>query len=58
MFGAPYTGYLSLLFLPAVLIIIFIDSPHTLLVTVVAVALMTVGMVRLPGPHQGHRGPA
>lgn len=43
MFGAPYTGYLSLLFLAAVLIMIFIDSPATLLVTLVAVALVVVG---------------
>lgn len=43
MFGAPYTGYLSLLFLGVVLIMIFIDTPATLLVTIVAVALMVVG---------------
>ena len=43
MFGAPYTGYISLLFLGAVLIMIFIDSPATLLVTIVAVTLMVVG---------------
>ena len=33
MFGAPYTGYLSLLFLLGVLVMVFIDSPLTLLVT-------------------------
>lgn len=43
MFGAPYTGYISLLFLGAVLIMIFIDSPATLLVTIMAVTLMVVG---------------
>ena len=43
MFGAPYTGYISLIFLAAVLIMTFIDSPPTLLVTIVAIVLMTVG---------------
>jgi L-asparagine permease len=43
MFGAPYTGYLSLLFLIGVLVMVFIDSPLTLLVTLVACALMVAG---------------
>ncbi|MGA7206154.1 MAG: L-asparagine permease, partial [Specibacter sp.] len=43
MFGAPYTGYLSLLFLLGVLIMVFIDSPLTLLVTLVASVLMVFG---------------
>lgn len=43
MFGAPYTGYISLIFLAAVLIMTFIDSPPTLLVTIVAIVLMTAG---------------
>jgi L-asparagine permease len=43
MFGAPYTGYLSLLFLAGVLIMVFIDSPLTMLVTAIACALMVVG---------------
>jgi L-asparagine permease len=43
MFGAPYTGYLSLLFLIGVLVMVFIDSPLTLLVTLIAIALMTAG---------------
>jgi L-asparagine permease len=43
MFGAPYTGYISLIFLAAVLIMIFIDSPATLLITMVAAALMVIG---------------
>jgi L-asparagine permease len=43
LFGAPYTGYLSLLFLVGVLVMVFIDSPLTLLVTLVACALMVAG---------------
>jgi L-asparagine permease len=43
MFGAPYTGYLSLLFLISVLIMVFIDSPLTMLVTAIASALMVAG---------------
>ncbi|MBB6406768.1 amino acid permease [Arthrobacter sp. AZCC_0090] len=43
MFGAPYTGYLSLLFLVGVLVMVFIDSPLTMLVTAIACALMVVG---------------
>jgi L-asparagine permease len=43
MFGAPYTGYLSLLFLLGVLVMVFIDSPLTLLVTLIAIALMVAG---------------
>jgi len=43
MFGAPYTGYLSLLFLAGVLVMVFIDSPLTLLVTAIACVLMVFG---------------
>jgi L-asparagine permease len=43
MFGAPYTGYLSLLFLLGVLVMVFIDSPLTLVVTLIAIALMVAG---------------
>ena len=43
MFGAPYTGYLSLLFLVGVLIMVFIDSPLTMLVTAIASILMVAG---------------
>jgi L-asparagine permease len=43
MFGAPYTGYLSLLFLVSVLVMVFIDSPLTMLVTAIASALMVGG---------------
>jgi L-asparagine permease len=43
MFGAPYTGYLSLLFLIGVLIMVFIDSPLTMLVTAIASILMVAG---------------
>lgn len=43
MFGAPYTGYISLMFLGAVVVMIFIDSPPTLLVTIVAVGLIIGG---------------
>ena len=41
--GAPYTGYVTLVFLVVVLIMVFVDSPWTLLATVVACALMVVG---------------
>jgi L-asparagine permease len=43
MIGAPYTGYLALLFLAGVLVMVFFDSPLTMLVTAVACALMVVG---------------
>ncbi|SLK09066.1 Amino acid permease, partial [Arthrobacter sp. P2b] len=43
MFGAPYTGYLSLLFLLGVLIMVFIESPLTMLVTAIASILMVFG---------------
>jgi L-asparagine permease len=43
MIGAPYTGYLSLLFLAGVLIMVFIDSPLTMLVTAIACILMVFG---------------
>lgn len=43
MFGAPYTGYLSLLFLAGVLVMVFIESPLTMLVTAIACALMVWG---------------
>ncbi|MBP2266361.1 L-asparagine permease [Pseudarthrobacter sp. PvP004] len=43
MIGAPYTGYISLIFLAAVLIMTFIDSPPTLLVTIAAVGLIVAG---------------
>jgi L-asparagine permease len=43
MFGAPYTGYLSMLFLAGVLVMVFIDSPLTMLVTAIACALLVVG---------------
>ncbi len=41
--GAPYTGYLTLVFLVVVLVMVFIDSPLTLLVTLIACALMVGG---------------
>ncbi|MBT8159648.1 L-asparagine permease, partial [Arthrobacter sp. GN70] len=43
MFGAPYTGYLSILFLAGVLVMVFIDSPLTMLVTAIACALIVAG---------------
>ena len=43
MFGAPYTGYLSLLFLAGVLAMVFIESPLTMLVTAIASVLMVIG---------------
>ncbi|MDP5227387.1 MULTISPECIES: amino acid permease [Arthrobacter] len=41
--GAPFTGYLTLVFLVIVLIMVFIDSPWTLGATIIACALMTAG---------------
>ncbi|MFJ3957662.1 amino acid permease [Arthrobacter sp. NPDC090010] len=41
--GAPYTGYVTLVFLVLVLIMVFIDSPWTLAATAVACALMVAG---------------
>ncbi len=41
--GAPFTGYLTLLFLVGVLVMVFIDSPLTLLVTLIACGLMVAG---------------
>ncbi|WP_207605980.1 amino acid permease [Paenarthrobacter ureafaciens] len=43
MIGAPYTGYLTLLFLAAVLVMVFTDSPATLVITVLASTLITAG---------------
>lgn len=43
MVGAPFTSYLTLAFLAFVLVMIFIDSPWTLLATAVASALIVVG---------------
>lgn len=43
MIGSPYTGYLTLVFLAAVLVLVFIDSPATLIVTVVASLLIAAG---------------
>ncbi|MCU1566552.1 MAG: gamma-aminobutyrate permease-like transporter, partial [Pseudarthrobacter sp.] len=43
MIGAPYTGYLSILFLLGVLIMVFIESPLTMLVTAIASILMVLG---------------
>jgi L-asparagine permease len=43
LFGAPYTAYLTLAFLAAVLILVFIDSPATALVALVASVLITIG---------------
>ena len=63
MFGAPYTGYLSLLFLVSVLVMVFIDSPLTLLVTAHRLRPHGGRLVRLPqtdprnrrGPRRLHR---
>ncbi|MEA5457396.1 amino acid permease, partial [Sinomonas sp. JGH33] len=41
--GAPYTGYITLVFLAVVLVMILLDSPWTLLATAVAIVLMIVG---------------
>ncbi len=36
LFGAPYTGYVTLVFLAVVLVLVFVDSPATMVVAVVA----------------------
>ncbi|MFZ8507373.1 hypothetical protein ACO1M3_14340, partial [Staphylococcus aureus] len=36
LFWAPYTGYLTLAFLLVVLVLVFVDSPATALVALVA----------------------
>lgn len=41
--GAPFTGYLTLVFLAWVLVMVLIESPRTLLVTVVSLALIVCG---------------
>jgi L-asparagine permease len=41
--AAPYSGYVTLLFLIGVLVMVFVDSPLTMLVTAVALVLMAVG---------------
>jgi L-asparagine permease len=41
--GAPYTGYVTLVFLVAVFIMVLVDSPWTLLATAVACVLMVLG---------------
>jgi L-asparagine permease len=41
--GAPYTGYITLVFLAAVLVMVLVDSPWTLLATAVACVLMVLG---------------
>lgn len=41
--GAPYTGYATLVFLAAVLVMVLVDSPWTLAATAVACVLMVLG---------------
>jgi L-asparagine permease len=43
LFWAPYTSYLTLAFLVVVLVLVFIDSPSTLVVAIVASLLITAG---------------
>ena len=43
LFWAPYTGYLTLVFLAVVLVLVFIDSPATLGVAIVASLLIVAG---------------
>ncbi|WP_430295462.1 amino acid permease [Sinomonas sp. B1-1] len=45
--GAPWTGYVTLVFLAAVLVMVLIDSPWTLLATAVACVLMVIGWYAL-----------
>lgn len=41
--GAPFTGYITLLFLAWVLVMVLVNSPSTLVVTIIACALITAG---------------
>lgn len=41
--GAPYTGYLTLVFLLLVLVMVFVYSPATLIVTVIAIGGIVAG---------------
>ncbi len=43
LFWAPYTGYATLVFLAVVLVLVFVDSPATLLVAVLASLAITIG---------------
>ena len=43
LFWAPYTGYATLVFLAIVLVLVFIDSPATLVVAIIASLLITAG---------------
>lgn len=43
LFGAPYTNYVTLVFLAGVLVLVFVDSPATLVATVVAVIGIVIG---------------
>lgn len=43
MIGAPYTGYATLLFLAVILVMVFADSPPTLVVTIIASVCMVIG---------------
>ncbi|WP_413247984.1 amino acid permease [Sinomonas flava] len=45
--GAPWTGYVTLVFLAAVLVMVLIDSPWTLLATAIACVLMVIGWYAL-----------
>lgn len=43
LMGAPYTGYATLLFLGIVLIMVFVESPPTLVATIVCSLLISMG---------------
>ena len=43
LFGAPYTNWVTLVFLAGVLALVFVDSPATLVATVIAVIGIVIG---------------
>lgn len=43
LIGAPYTGYATLLFLGVVLVMVFVESPATLVVTAVCSTMICIG---------------
>lgn len=43
LFGAPYTNWITLVFLAGVLVLVFVDSPATLVATVIAVIGIVIG---------------
>jgi L-asparagine permease len=63
--GAPFTGYLTLAFLAWVLVMVYIESPWTLVVTLVSLSLIICGwfacrgrITELAEARSGYTGPA